>query len=67
MRRWEGGGETKCQGMRFSQSDIADMMSITCQNLSAQLQTLQSPGALSPQYRSIRILNFTALQALVER
>ncbi len=48
----------------FSQADIADMMGITRQSLGTQLKTLQAMGAISLQYRSVRILDVPALQAL---
>jgi len=53
--------------LRFSQTDIADMMGITRQSLGTQLQALQAMGAISLQYRGIRILDVPALQALIGR
>ena len=53
--------------LRFSQTDIADMMGITRQSLGTQLKALQAIGAISLQYRSVRILDVPALQALIGR
>jgi CRP-like cAMP-binding protein len=53
--------------LRFSQADIADMMGITRQSLGTQLKALQAMGAISLQYRSVRILDVPALQALTAR
>lgn len=53
--------------LRFSQTDIADMMGITRQSLGTQLKDLQAMGAISLQYRSVRILDVSALQALTAR
>jgi CRP-like cAMP-binding protein len=51
--------------LRFSQTDIADMMGITRQSLGTQLKALQAMGAISLQYRSVRILDIPALQRVL--
>ncbi len=53
--------------LRFSQTDIADMLGITRQSLGTQLKALQATGAISLQYRGIRVLDVPALMALVAR
>lgn len=53
--------------LRYSQTDIADMLGITRQSLGTQLKALQAMGAISLQYRGIRILDVPALQALIGR
>jgi len=53
--------------LRFAQTDIADMLGITRQSLGTQLKALQGAGAISLQYRGIRVLDVPALQALVGR
>ena len=53
--------------IRFTQADIADMMGITRQSLGTQLKALQAMGAIALQYRSVRILDVSVLQALSGR
>lgn len=53
--------------LRFSQTDIADMLGITRQSLGTHLKALQATGAISLQYRGIRVLDVPALMALVAR